>query len=219
MKKSLGLTLTLGAMAALASGCADLNQSRDLGNPKVPPEVTARQVCADCHGVEGNPTSPEFPRLAGQQKDYIIAQLKKFRTEVRSDPAAQNYMWGMAHNLTDAQIKGLAEYFSQQVPTHSPITNPARYARGKEIFHKGIPAEEAPPCMACHGPNADGHGTFPRLASQQASYIVRQLEVFQKNQGRPGTPMTQVTHRMSHQDMLDVAAYLSALPATEASSR
>ena len=37
-------------------------------------------VCSSCHGPDGRSISPTFPRLAGQQKDYIVAQLRPFVT-------------------------------------------------------------------------------------------------------------------------------------------
>ena len=49
-------------------------------------------VCSSCHGMEGKSVSPTFPRLAGQQKDYLVLQLKAFRDHTRADPHAHTYM-------------------------------------------------------------------------------------------------------------------------------
>ena len=68
-------------------------------------------VCSSCHGPDGRSSSPTFPRLAGQQKDYIVAQLQAFRDKTRADPHAQTYMWGMAARLSDATIDGIATYY------------------------------------------------------------------------------------------------------------
>ncbi|HCE09363.1 MAG TPA: cytochrome c4, partial [Oxalobacteraceae bacterium] len=65
--KHILLALTVGVIAV---GCANIERSRDLANPAVPGSVIALQVCSDCHGVDGNATSPAFPRLAGQQAVY-----------------------------------------------------------------------------------------------------------------------------------------------------
>src|ERR1700693_2114843 len=46
-------------------------------------------VCSSCHGPGGRSTSSTFPRLAGQQKDYLVAQLQAFRDKTRADPPAQ----------------------------------------------------------------------------------------------------------------------------------
>lgn len=71
-------------------------------------------VCSSCHGIDGNSVSPTFPHLAGQQRDYLVAQLKAFRDHSRADAAARTYMWGMAADLTDADIDTLADYYSRQ---------------------------------------------------------------------------------------------------------
>jgi cytochrome c553 len=221
------------AIVAVASGCSNLERSRDLANPNVPPAVTAVQVCSICHGIDGNSVSPNFPRLANQQAMYIVAQLENFRSHQRSDPPGYEYMWGISHHLTDDQIKGLAEYFAKQVATHNGSAEAQRvasegYAKqapqpnaspeaqliiaGKQIYDQGLPAKEAPPCMACHGPQAEGIANFPRLANQHQDYLVKQLHVFQETEQRPGTPMKQVTHLLSHEEMVAVATYLQAVP-------
>jgi cytochrome c553 len=208
----ISVTLVM-ALAALGSACTNLERSRDLANPAIPPAVTAVQVCSNCHGIDGNSVSPNFPRLAGQQEAYIVAQLENFRSHNRSDPAGYEYMWGIARHLTDDQIKGLAEYFSKQVPNpNAKIEDAKQLALGKQIFEQGVPDKETAPCMACHGPDAAGLATFPRLAWQHQDYLLKQLHVFQDTEGRPGTPMKQITHLLTHQEMESVAGYLQAFP-------
>ena len=73
-------------------------------------------VCSSCHGPDGRSISPTFPRLAGQQKDYIVAQLQAFRDKTRADPHAQTYMWGMAARLSDPTIDGIAAFYASQTP-------------------------------------------------------------------------------------------------------
>jgi len=211
MNKSL-LTLFVG-LAAIGAGCSNLERSRDLANPNVRPEVTAKQVCSICHGIDGNSVSPNFPRLAGQQTAYLIAQLQHFRSQERSDPPGFEYMWGISHHLTDDQIKGLAEYFARQVPKKPDVAvNAQQMAAGKEIYDKGVPGGDVIPCMACHGPMGQGVEAFPRLAYQHADYIVKQLDIFQNTQGRPGTPMEAITHPLTGENKEAIAAYLQAFP-------
>ena len=200
------------AIVAAASGCANLERSRDLANPMVPPAVTAVQVCSICHGVDGVSASPIFPRLAGQMPGYIVSQLENFRSHNRSDPAGFEYMWGISRHLTDEQIQGLAEYFAKQTPQINAPGDAQLAAAGKLIFDNGLPAKGTPPCVACHGANGEGMASFPRLANQHQDYLVKQLHVFQETEHRPGTPMKEVSHPLSHDEMLAVAAYLQGLP-------
>ena len=209
--KKISLSVAV-ALAMTGAACTNLERSRDLANPNVSPAVTAVQVCSNCHGVTGNPVSPIFPRLAGQQPDYIVAQLENFRNHHRADPAGFEYMWGLSRKLSDAQIKGLSEYFSKQTPLPGPAGDAALMAAGKAIYEKGVPEKEAAPCFACHGAKAEGLATFPRLAYQHADYMIKQLHVFRETEGRPGTPMKEVSHGLTDQQIDAVAAYLQAFP-------
>ncbi|MDE3106502.1 MAG: c-type cytochrome, partial [Acidobacteriota bacterium] len=92
MKKPLFLS-ALG-LSLLAAGCANLQHSRNVADPAVPAKVLAEQVCSTCHGLDGNPVSPAFPRLAAQTPAYLTSQLNNFRGHGRSDPAGSEYMWG-----------------------------------------------------------------------------------------------------------------------------
>ena len=206
--------LPLLAVLAALSGCANVERSRDLNNPDVAPAVTAVQVCSICHGIDGNSVSPNFPRLAGQSSAYLVTQLENFRSHQRADPEGFEYMWGISHHLSDAQIQGLAEYFNKQTPKANTTVTvaPQQLAAGKLIFENGVPDKEVAPCMACHGPKGQGIAMFPRLANQHQDYLVKQLHVFQDTEGRPGTPMKQITHLLSQQEMDAVAGYIQSLP-------
>jgi cytochrome c553 len=210
--KATSLTLTL-ALAALCAGCATSERSRTLGNPAIPPSTTAQQVCSNCHGLDGNSVSPNFPRLAAQQEAYIVAQLSQFRSHNRSDPAGFVYMWGLSKHMTDDQIKGLAAYFAAQKPSANASGDGTLMAQGKEIFEKGIPSSNIPPCATCHGAEAKGNGTFPRLAGQHADYLIKQLNVFQSTEQRPeGAVMKTITHLLTPDNMAAVATYLQGFP-------
>lgn len=203
------------ALGLAATGCTNIENSRDLGDPKLSGTTIARQVCALCHGVEGRSTSPNFPNLAAQQPTYFIAQMKGFKNHSRADPAGFEYMWGLSRNLTDEQIKTLADYYAAQTPASpGPAGDPAQEARGKVIFEKGLPEQKVMACVSCHGPQAQGSGQFPRLAHQHADYLIKQLSVFQRTDQRPdGSIMKTVAHELTPGNMADVTAYLQAMPA------
>ncbi|MDR2000960.1 MAG: c-type cytochrome [Zoogloeaceae bacterium] len=67
------------------------------------------RVCARCHGPQGL-GGERFPRLAGQQHDYIVKSLTRYRdrTGVRMEPE----MLAMTAALSDAEIRALADYLS-----------------------------------------------------------------------------------------------------------
>ena len=68
------------------------------------------EICGACHGMDGNSTSHDFPRLAGQNEDYIINALSLYQTGVRKNPI----MASMAQPLTQQDIENVAAYFSKQ---------------------------------------------------------------------------------------------------------
>jgi cytochrome c553 len=99
--------LTIAIAAALAAGSANAlaKGNADSGKAK------AAQVCAACHGPEGNkPTGPEFPVLAGQYPDYIKKALSDYKSGKRSNPI----MKGFAATLSAQEMEDLAAWFSSQ---------------------------------------------------------------------------------------------------------
>jgi cytochrome c553 len=174
-------------------------------------QLLAVTVCGTCHGPHGNSTHPKFPRLAGQNANYLAAQLKAFRGQSRGDPDAVGYMWGMAAELDDATIDALASYYSKQKPEPSPRGDAALIARGREVYEHGVESEGVPACGACHGPDAHGLQDFPRLASQHAQYLLKQLASFQSNM-RNVAVMHGVAQNLRLHEMQAVAAYVEAAP-------
>ena len=204
--------LPLAAAVLVAAGCSTVERSRDIGNPAVAGATLAAQVCSNCHGIDGNATSPNFPRLAGQPEEYLVLQLKSFRSHGRRDPAGFEYMWGLSRTLTDAQIDGMAAYFHAQVPKPNAAGAGALAATGKTIFTEGLPDQHVPACTTCHGAEAEGRDRFPRLAGQHADYVVKQLGVFQRGDERPeGAVMKVVAHELRPEQITAIAAYVQGI--------
>jgi len=178
---------------------------------KLHAQKIAITVCGTCHGPQGNSTQPKFPRLAGQNANYLATQLKGFRSQARGDPDAIGYMWGMAAELDDDTIAALAAYYAAQKPEASPAGDAAAIARGREIYDHGIAAEGVPACSSCHGPDAHGTQDFPRLAGQHAQYVLKQLASFQSNM-RKVAIMHGVAQNLRLPEMQAVAAFLEAQP-------
>lgn len=198
----------IGIFAVVA--CSDIERSRAVGNPNVSAVTMAQQVCATCHGATGNSVSPAFPKLAGQPREYLVAQLAEFKSHKRSNPAGTQYMWGFSH-LSATQVQGLADYFSAQAPTFGPAGSAQKEAEGRRIFNEGIPASGVPMCSTCHGARGEGNGAFPRIAGQHADYIAKQLKIFQLTDQRPaGAAMKQVTHDLTDAQVQALAIFLQS---------
>ncbi|MHB9117059.1 MAG: c-type cytochrome [Burkholderiales bacterium] len=68
-------------------------------------------ACAGCHSPNGAGIPALFPRLAGQHADYVVAQLKAFRTSERAnDPGKM--MQTIAVKMTEKEMTAVAEYIT-----------------------------------------------------------------------------------------------------------
>ena len=96
------LLMVLGGALALnvqASGNADKGKQK------------AAQVCAACHGPDGNkPSAPDQPILAGQYYDYLLRALADYKNGRRNNAI----MKGFAGQLSKQDMEDLAAWFSSQ---------------------------------------------------------------------------------------------------------
>lgn len=70
----------------------------------------AAEVCASCHGADGNSPAPNFPKIGGQHRTYIAKALNEYKSGDRLDPI----MAGMSAALSEEDIDNLAFYYSGQ---------------------------------------------------------------------------------------------------------
>jgi Cytochrome c553 len=169
-------------------------------------------ICAACHGMDGNSTDPQYPKLAGQQASYIYRQLVLFKTGVRQNPI----MLGMAMPLSDQDMADLAAYFSAQ-KIITGVADPKAVAVGQALYRGGDRASGVPACMACHGPDGRGNpgAVYPHLAGQHATYLRTVLTAW-----HDGTTWGKTTHaeimptiarRLTAAQIADVASYIAGL--------
>ena len=172
------------------------------------------QYCKTCHGLSGQGYLGYFPmpRLAGQQPEYIEAQLRAFIERRRTNPI----MFNVAHVLSPAQVSALANHFHHLNPP--PFGGAPRGAAslGKKIYDEGLPESNVPACSACHGTTGHGQNEIPRLAGQLYPYMVGQLTGWTKQRGQ-GTAvdtsaiMAPTAHNLTRSQIEAVAAYVSDL--------
>jgi len=176
----------------------------------------ATQVCAACHGADGNSVSPGNPSLAGQGADYITLQLMHFKAGVRVNPTMQ----AMAATLSEADMMSLGAYFSQQKPKGLAAKDPALVKTGQRLWRGGDSTTDVPACAGCHSPTGVGiPKNYPRLASQYADYVYAQLKAFKSGArgadagGKDvnGRVMTAIAGNMSDEQMKAVADYAMGL--------
>jgi cytochrome c553 len=160
--------LKFGPGNAAALGVAFLFLCADAWAADAEAGKAKAQVCAACHGNDGNSTDPAVPSLAGHPAQAIATQLYQFREGNRKNPL----MSPMAASLSNADMNNLAEYYAglkAAPPKHQ--TAPANAAAGAELSKKFN-------CTQCHGPALLGQQHIPRLAGQQPEYLRVQLKGF-----------------------------------------
>lgn len=170
------------------------------------------ESCTFCHGDRGEASNPIYPRLAHQNRDYIVKQLKNFRDGRRKS----DIMNEQAAGITDVEIEALAEYFAAQPPLAHPLPDDEQerllHKVGAYIFKYGDPYNDIPPCSTCHGKAGEGSKTLPRLAGQHRQYILKQLKAFSKRERtNDNAIMHSVARRLSPLAANGVALYLSTL--------
>ena len=167
---------------------------------------TKAESCGGCHGPEGNPAAPVFPKLAGQHPSYLTKQLKLFRSQKLTDQAVMN---AMAESLTDQDIADISAWFSSNKIKPEPAE---KNDLGQKIFRTGIPAKAVPACAACHGPKGEGNPTsvYPALGGQYSSYVSKNLHDFKAGE-RANEIMQTVANRLSDDEINAVSDYVSGL--------
>jgi cytochrome c553 len=171
----------------------------------------AAEVCAACHGPDGNSPLPENPKLAAQAADYIAKQLADYKAgKERKSPI----MSPMAAPLSEADMRAVAAHYAVQKPRPGAARNKETVSLGQKLYRGGNPATGVPACSGCHGPDGAGiPAQYPRLSGQHAQYTVAQLRAFRsvERSNDPNQMMRAIAARMSDQEIAAVADYISGL--------
>jgi cytochrome c553 len=194
------------AAAALALGlllagpaAADMEKARTI----------AATVCVTCHGADGNSTVPNFPKLAGQQADYLVRQLNAFITGRRPS----DVMVPIVTALDPGDFKALGNYFAAQKPTSETVLDKEAAERGRKLYFEGDEERGIPACSGCHMDDAGGNKRFPRLAGQHREYVIAELTNF-KSAARSkgiGRVMREVAALLKDDEIKAVAEFLAGL--------
>lgn len=164
-------------------------------------------VCSLCHGIDGESSSEVFPRLAGQHWEYVAKQLENFKSGKRESTA----MAQMVASLKPDEMVALGKYFEKKKQSPVPAKDPGLAAVGQYIYSNGNKFSGVAACVGCHGPDALGTASLPRLAGQYASYTESQLNQFSKRQRtNDNAVMHTIVEKMTPLEMAAVAEFLSS---------
>lgn len=171
----------------------------------------AAEVCAACHGPDGNSPLPENPKLAAQMAAYTAKQLADFKAgKERKNPI----MSPMAAPLSAADMQAVAAHYAAQKPRMGAARNKETLSVGEKLYRAGNAAKGVPACSGCHGPAGAGIAAqYPRLSGQHAQYTAAQLRAFRSDErsNDPNQIMRMITERLSDQEIAAVADYIAGL--------
>lgn len=180
---------------------------------KARPIVT--QVCAACHGIDGNSLTPVNPSLAGQHPEYTLKQLTNFKAQGGKPAERTNpVMAGMVANLSADDMNNLAAYFASQKPKPRAARDPELAKLGQGIYRGGIMAKGVAACASCHSPNGAGMpAQFPRLSGQYAEYTEAQLKAFRAGEraNDSNRMMRAIAAKLSDREIKGLAEYMAGL--------
>jgi len=179
-------------------------------------QTIATQVCATCHGQDGNSVAPINPKLAAQIPDYLAKQLENFKPAAAGKPAERNsvVMAGFAATLSPDDMRNVAAYYASQTLKAEKARNKDTIELGQKIYRAGIAEKGVAACGACHGPKGEGvPAQFPALAGQFADYIDAQLKAFRSGEraNDPNKMMRMTAAKMTDAEMKAVADYIAGL--------
>ena len=203
--------------AALASACISAAAHGQVPVKADPAKAQqlATQVCAACHGADGNSAIPANPSIAGQHYDYALKQLVNFKSE--GGKAAERpspVMTAIVANLSRDDMANVAAYFAGQEAKPRSARDPELVKLGQTIYRGGVISRGIAACASCHAPNGAGiPAQFPRLAGQHAQYTADQLKAFRAGTraNDPNRMMRAIAVKLTDREIDAVSQYIQGL--------
>jgi cytochrome c553 len=169
-------------------------------------------ACGACHGMDGNSSDKQYPKLAGQNEAYIARQLALFKAQKRQNPI----MLGFASQLSDQDMHDVGAYFATKTVLPG-VADEKLVERGQALYRGGDAALGVPACMACHGP--DGRGMagagYPQLGGQWTDYVQAKLHDWKSGttwgDDNNAKIMPEIARRLGDQDIAALASYIEGL--------
>jgi len=187
--------------------------------PKADPakgQIIATQVCAACHGADGNSAAPINPSLAGQIPEYIQKQLVNFKPGAngKAPERPSPVMMGFAAALSPEDVRNLAAFYASQTPKPGAARNDKTVTLGQKLWRGGDVGRGIPACASCHGATGAGIPVqYPRLKGQHAEYTEAQLKAFRAGEraNDPNRMMRTIAIKMTDAEIKAVADYAAGL--------
>jgi len=220
LARCLRLMVCLAVVAGLSAPLIGNAQMKPA--PMVDPargQQIASQVCAACHGADGNSAATANPRLAQQHSEYLYKQLLDYTVrQGQQRPARENaIMNGIASQLSDDDKRNVSAWFAGQMAQLNTARNKQTLELGQRIWRAGLPEKSLPACSGCHNPAGLGIPIqYPRLAAQHAEYVEATLKDFRQGTRRNNPAMQEIAAKLSDSEIRAVADFVQGLRLKEA---
>jgi cytochrome c553 len=169
------------------------------------------QLCAACHGTDGNSVDPKVPSIAGQPKLFLETQLVLFREELRKS----DLMLPVVKGLKDPELIKLAEHFSR-LPAKGMESGEPNAA----LMKTGQERAKALRCGICHLSDFSGQNQVPRLAGQREAYLEGEMRAYRDGKRTGGdTIMAAALYGVGDADLKALAHFLSRSSTARAPGR
>lgn len=194
----------LFAVPAHAAGAAPAAFKPDLAKG----QAISTQVCGACHTADGSRGAPANPIIAGQHADYLVKQLKEFKTGKRKNAI----MAGFAATLSEDDMRHVAAFYAGKTAKPGAAKAKDTIRLGERIWRGGITEKMVPACAGCHGPTGTGiPAQFPRLAGQHGDYLEGQMVAFRSGARGNSAQMTTIAAKLSDVELKAVSDYAAGL--------
>ncbi len=171
-------------------------------------QAISTQVCGACHTADGSRGAPANPIIAGQHADYLVKQLKEFKSGKRKNAI----MVGFASTLSDDDMQHVAAFYASKNAKPGAAKGKDTIRLGERIWRGGIAEKMVPACAGCHGPTGSGiPAQYPRLASQHGDYLEAQMVAFRSGARGNSTQMTTIAAKLSDVELKAVSDYAAGL--------
>jgi cytochrome c553 len=159
------------------------------------------QLCAACHGPDGNSVNPQVPSIAGQPKLFLENQLILFREELRKS----DQMLPVVKGMKDPEVIKLADHFSRL-----PAKGMETAAVDKALAQRGSQRAKELRCGICHLSDFSGQNQIPRLAGQREAYLEAEMRAYRDGKRTGGdTIMAATLYGVTDADLRALAHFLS----------
>jgi cytochrome c553 len=186
--------------------------------------------CSGCHGLNGRSQLRYIPRLAGMRAAYLDSKFAAYKSATRAPvdealnrlvhpgqaseivgltTAARAEMVGVARVVSGKDAKAAIEWYASQQPAPAKDQNAKGIEQGRRLYTDGFQDSGMRACLGCHGPSAQGSDTAPRLAGQNAAYVLGQLALFRSGERRDES-MIEIARHLEDAQARAVAAYLQS---------